>query len=69
MAGIPFSVYAANTHKNLGMMEDMGIPQHYHTRYEQAIQHVPIEAEESVREYAEMAHQKVHKLFDEIAEL
>jgi len=69
MADVPFSAFAANTHKNLGIMEDMGVPQHYHQRYESASRFVPGEVDERVQQYAERAHREVNGLFDRIAEL
>lgn len=64
--GIPFSAWPSNTHKIVGMMEDMGI-EHYHFRTkEEALAHVPTDFNSNIVLYVEDAKLKIHKLFERL---
>ena len=65
----PFSAFPANTHKNKGIMHDMGISHLYFENLADARESVPAELAESARVYVTEARRSIHKLFDRIAEL
>lgn len=64
--GKPFSAWPSNTHKILGMMIDMNIPQHHYTNQNDAIENVPHVLDKNVTTYIESAKIKITNMFDKL---
>jgi len=63
---IPFSAWASNTHKNYGIMKDMGIKNLYAEKQADAIKLVPNDFDEKITRYVEDAKIKIDSLFEKI---
>lgn len=70
MLGIPFRAYGSNTHKNDGLMNDMGASNLYAERLEDAIRIEPPKSlPTTITEYVETAAPRMNKMFEYIAGL
>lgn len=67
--GIPFSVYPSNTHKNLGLVTDIGIPHLHGQSQAEAIALCPDELPEQVTRYVAEAQSRVNTLFENLVAL
>lgn len=67
MFGVPFSAWGSNTWKNEAIMFDMGVPELYAEELRDAMDLIPASSSKSVRQYASTAAEKIHSLFDVIA--
>lgn len=63
---IPFSAWTSNTHKNYGLMKDMGIESLYAEKQADAIKLVPTYFDEKIDHYVEDAKIKIDRLFEKI---
>ena len=66
---IPFSVWQSNSHKMIGMLTDMGVPQLHFNNKVQAMANVPVEFDERIAEYVVGAQQKIDRMFENIHNL
>lgn len=67
--GIPCSAWPSNTHKNLGLMTDMGVPQHHYETKKEALENVPTELDPKIPEFVKDSKVRIEQMFDRIAEL
>jgi hypothetical protein len=66
---IPFSAWASNTHKTIGMLEDMGVPHLFAQTREEALPLVPSDFDERIERYVESARKKIYDSFEHLATL
>lgn len=67
--GIPFNAYPSNTHKNEGILRDMGIPELYYDSVNEAINHVPEKMNPSVVQYVQKAPKLIQDYFETIVKI
>lgn len=67
--GVPFSTWDSNTWKTSGMMADAGVAHLHFASREEAIQSVPHEFPEQLRDFCESARLRIERNIDRIAEL
>lgn len=64
--GIPFSVYPSNTHKNRGLMADIGAPElHFETK-EEAFENIPKKVNTKVQYYTDTAISRIEHMFNKL---
>lgn len=61
---IPFSAFPSNTHKNQGVMEDMGVRHLYFETVERAKERAPFAFDLCIRAYVREAYGRVNKMFE-----
>lgn len=64
--GIPFSAWASNTHKTLGLLRDMGIEHLYAETQAEALALAPDILDDSVARYVDAGRRRVDQLFENI---
>ena len=67
--GIPFNTWESNTHKTLGLMEDLGVPDRHFPTQREALDAGPLEVASSVEQYVKRAPQRIEAMFARIAAL
>jgi hypothetical protein len=60
---IPFSAWASNTHKTKGLLLDMGIPEYFSDKFEDALSLVPATFPDKVRQYVAIGRTKINEMF------
>lgn len=64
--GIPFSAWQSNTHKIEGMMEDMGVLEHFYYMKDDAMANIPTTYSSEIELYVQNARTKIHSLFERL---
>jgi hypothetical protein len=64
--GIPFSAWPSNTHKIEGMMEDMGVLEHFYYLKEDALENVPVDFNGNIALYSDLAQVDITNLFSKL---
>ena len=62
--GIPFSAWKPTTHKNIGILTDMGVPHLYFETQQEALENIPDDFDERIAEYVEQAQLKIDRMFE-----
>lgn len=67
--GIPFSAWASNTHKMVGMLEDMGMVHVYAETQQEALALLPARLDEKIPRFVDDARRKIDELFENLHDL
>jgi len=60
---IPFSAWASNTHKTKGLLLDMGIPEYFSDKFQDALSIAPETFPDKVRQYVATGRTKINEIF------
>jgi len=66
MLGIPFTAYTSNTHKNIGLMVDMGVSHLFSEHAEDCLMNIKPEYTESIDAYVGKARTTIEKSFESL---